>query len=164
MESSQVREEPFPAPSRQATGLIGGVETEAACVLFEDKIMVTLSQGGRLAQWVRIYAFEAVDHQRRTDVSQIQVPLSAPSPAAADMALPNNSLLPLTHLTPRTLLGGGGDERESSGQLYAVQIASHLARRNPEEQRTLLVGLGIAKTKPDRESFFDLIELVQKVL
>lgn len=145
MESSQVREEPFPAPSRQATGLIGGVETEAACVLFEDKIMVTLSQGGRLAQW-------------------IQVPLSAPSPAAADMALPNNSLLPLTHLTPRTLLGGGGDERESSGQLYAVQIASHLARRNPEEQRTLLVGLGIAKTKPDRESFFDLIELVQKVL
>lgn len=80
------------------------------------------------------------------------------------MALPNNSLLPLTHLTPRTLLGGGGDERESSGQLYAVQIASHLARRNPEEQRTLLVGLGIAKPKPDRESFFDLIELVQKVL
>lgn len=52
MDILQVKEEPFPAPSKKVTGLIGGVETEAACVLFEDKIMVTLSQGGRLAQWV----------------------------------------------------------------------------------------------------------------
>jgi proteasome assembly chaperone 3 len=80
------------------------------------------------------------------------------------MALPNASLLPLPHLTPKTLLGGGGDERESSGQLYAVQIASFIARKDSDEKRTLLVGLGLIKPKPDREAFFDLIELVQKVL
>ncbi|KAK8035052.1 hypothetical protein PG993_010047 [Apiospora rasikravindrae] len=142
---SQIKEEPFPAPSRQANGLIDGIATEAMVMNFADKIMVTLSQEGRLSQW-------------------IQVPLLAPSPAAAEMALPNPSLLPLAHLTPRTLLGGGGEERESSGQLYAAQIASHIARRNPEEGRTLLVGLGLQKPTPNRESFFDLIELIQKIL
>jgi proteasome assembly chaperone 3 len=95
---------------------------------------------------------------------QIQVSLSAPSAASVDMALPDASLLPLPHLTPKVLLGGGGEERESSGQLYAVQIASHIARRNPEEKRMLIVGLGLMKPKPDRESFFDVIELVQQIL
>ena len=80
------------------------------------------------------------------------------------MALPNDNLLPLPHLTAKTLLGGGGEERESFGQLYAVQIASLIARKTPEDRRTLLVGLGLRKAKPDREAFFDLIELVQKVL
>ncbi|KAK8058674.1 hypothetical protein PG994_009122 [Apiospora phragmitis] len=142
---SQVKEEPFPARSKRANGLIDGMETEAMVMNFADKIMVTLSQEGRLSQW-------------------IQVPLLAPTPAAAEMSLPNPSLLPLTHLTPRTLLGGGGEQRESSGQLYAAQIASHIARKNPEEGRTLLVGLGLQKPTPNRESFFDLIELIQKIL
>ncbi|KAK8113075.1 hypothetical protein PG984_013601 [Apiospora sp. TS-2023a] len=144
-ELSQIREEAYPAPSKQANGLIDGIDTEAMVMDFADKIMVTLSQEGRLSQW-------------------IQVPLQAPSPSAAEMSLPNPSLLPLAHLTPRTLLGGGGEERESSGQLYAAQIASHIARKNPEEGRTLLVGLGLQKPTPNRESFFDLIELIQKIL
>lgn len=80
------------------------------------------------------------------------------------MALLDASLLPLPHLTPKTLLGGGGEERESLAQLYAVQIASHIARRDPEERRMLVVGLGIRQFKPDREAFFDFIELIQKVL
>jgi proteasome assembly chaperone 3 len=80
------------------------------------------------------------------------------------MALPDASLLPLSHLTPKTLLGGGGEERESSGQLYAVQIASFIARKDSDEKRTLLVGLGLLKPKPNRESFFDVIELIQKIL
>ncbi|KAH8652524.1 hypothetical protein BX600DRAFT_441392 [Xylariales sp. PMI_506] len=145
METSQIKEDPFPAPSKQTNGLIDGIQTEASSVFFADKIMVTLSQEGRLSQW-------------------IQVPLSAPSPASIDMALPTTSLLPLHHLTPKTLLGGGGEERETSGQLYAVQIASFLARKDPDERRTLLVGLGFTKSKLDREAFFDLIELVQKIL
>ncbi|ORY71570.1 uncharacterized protein BCR38DRAFT_329480 [Pseudomassariella vexata] len=145
MDSSQVKDEPFPAPSKRAMGTIDGVETEATSIFFSDKIMVTLSQHGRLSQW-------------------IQVPLSAPSPASIEMALPNASLLPMAHLTPKTLFGGGGEERESFGQLNAVQIGSLIARKNPEEQRTLLVGLGLLKAKLDREAFFDLIELIQKVL
>ena len=92
------------------------------------------------------------------------MPLSAPSAASVDMALADSSLLPLTHLTPKTLLGGGGEDRESLGQLYAVQIASHIARRDSSEKRALVVGLGIAKLRAEREAFFDVIELVQKVL
>ncbi|KAJ2990918.1 hypothetical protein NUW58_g2725 [Xylaria curta] len=145
MESDQVIEEPFPAASNCATGQIDGVPTEATVLFFADRILLTLCQEGRLSQW-------------------IQVPLSAPSSAAVDMALANDSLLPMSHLTPKTLLGGGGEERESLAQLYAVQIASYVARRNADERRTLVVGLGVQKLRPDREAFFDVLELVQKVL
>lgn len=80
------------------------------------------------------------------------------------MALASNNLLPMSHLTPKTLLGGGGEERESLAQLYAVQIASHIARRDSNERRMLLIGLGLKTLKPDREAFFDVLELIQKIL
>ncbi|KAH8166508.1 hypothetical protein CIB48_g1716 [Xylaria polymorpha] len=133
MEPVQTIDEPFPAASNRATGVIDGVSTEATTLFFADRIL-------------------------------IQVPLSAPSPAAVDMALANESLLPMSHLTPKTLLGGGGEERESLGQLYAVQIASYVSRRNADERRTLVVGLGLQQLRPDREAFFDVLELIQKVL
>ncbi|KAK6951831.1 hypothetical protein Daesc_006356 [Daldinia eschscholtzii] len=142
---AQVVEAPFPAQSKAATGLIDGIATEASILYFSDKILLTLSQEGRLSQW-------------------IQVPLSAPSPASVDMALANSNLLPLSHLTPKTLLGGGGEERESLAQLYAVQIASHIARKTPDERRTLVVGLGLKALKPEREAFFDVLELIQRVV
>ncbi|KAI0872874.1 hypothetical protein GGS24DRAFT_415428 [Hypoxylon argillaceum] len=145
MESAQVIDEPFPAECKRATGQIDGISTEATVLLFADRILVTLCQEGRLSQW-------------------IQVPLSAPSPAAVDMALANESLLPMSHLTAKTLLGGGGEERESLAQLYAVQIASYIARRDAAETRTLVLGLGLQKLRPDREAFFDVLELIQKVL
>lgn len=73
-------------------------------------------------------------------------------------------MLPLGHLTPKTLLGGGGEQREAIGHLYASQIASTIATRNPEEMRTVLVGFGLQKVDMEREAFFDLLELVQKVI
>ncbi|KAI1168972.1 hypothetical protein F5B18DRAFT_3921 [Nemania serpens] len=145
MEPVQTIDEPFPAASKHATGQIDGVSTEATALFFADRILLTLCQEGRLSQW-------------------IQVPLSAPSPAAVDMALANESLLPMAHLTPKTLLGGGGEERESLAQLYAAQIASHIARRDADERRTLVVGLGIQRLRRDREAFFDVLELIQRVL
>ncbi|KAK0651806.1 hypothetical protein B0T16DRAFT_404717 [Cercophora newfieldiana] len=146
MADIDVREEPFPAPSKQVAGTVNSVQTEVSRVNFSDKIVITVSQGGRLAQWV-------------------QVPLSAPSSASVEMALPGTgSTLPSTHLTPKTLLGGGGEERETLGQLFAGQIASLLTLRDPEEQRTLLLGLGLEKVESNSEAFFDLMELVQQIL
>lgn len=52
MEGTQVVPEAFPAPSNKVQGTIDGVSTEAAVMYFEDKILVTLSQGGSLSQWV----------------------------------------------------------------------------------------------------------------
>lgn len=45
---------PFPAKSKQATGLVNGTQTEVSSVFFADKILITVSQGGRLSQWVRL--------------------------------------------------------------------------------------------------------------
>lgn len=163
MEPVQVIDEPFPAASRHATGRIDGVSTEATALFFADRILITLCQEGRLSQWV---SFPKVGTRGYCSNSklQIQVPLSAPSPAAVDMALAKESLLPMAHLTPKTLLGGGGEERESLAQLYAAQIASYIARRDADERRTLVVGLGLQRLRRDREAFFDVLELVQKVL
>ena len=73
-------------------------------------------------------------------------------------------MLPLEHLTPKTLLGAGGEQRETLGHLYASQIASVIATRNPDETRTVVVGLGLQKVDMEREAFFDLLELLQKVI
>ncbi|KAK4044802.1 hypothetical protein C8A01DRAFT_11832 [Parachaetomium inaequale] len=147
MDGNSARAEPFPALSKKTVGTINGVSTEVELLSFSDKIMLTVSQGGRLAQW-------------------IQVPLSAPSSASVDMALPGAGLgaLPSTHLTPKTLVGSGGEERETLGHLYASQIASHLTLRDPEEKRTLLLGLGLEKVEGGGEAFYDLLELVLQVV
>ncbi|KAG6040083.1 hypothetical protein E4U41_001424 [Claviceps citrina] len=142
-----VREDEFPAPSRHATGTVDGVETQVTSLSFSDKLLVTISQEGRLSQW-------------------IQVPLLGSPSGVVEMTLPTSShgLLPSTHLSPATLLGGGGDDRETLGQLYAAQIASHISLKSPDDRRTLVLGLGLSKFENEREAFFDLVELAQKVL
>lgn len=52
MDSSGAREEAFPAQTRRETGTVNGVPTEATSMYFSDKIVVTISQEGRLSQWV----------------------------------------------------------------------------------------------------------------
>lgn len=49
---AETREEPFPASSKRATGLINGTASEITRLDFSDKIIITISQGGRLAHWV----------------------------------------------------------------------------------------------------------------
>ena len=44
--------EPYPAKTKTASGPINGVPTDAMSVSFADKIVITVSQGGRLAHWV----------------------------------------------------------------------------------------------------------------
>lgn len=61
-------------------------------------------------------------------------------------------------------MGGGGEQRETLGHLYATQIASTIATMNPEETRMIMVGFGLDKVDMARETFFDLLELLQKIL
>lgn len=42
----------YPAITKQSAGTIDGVLTDVTSITFSDKIMVTISQNGRLAQWV----------------------------------------------------------------------------------------------------------------
>ena len=54
LEINHNRVEPslFPAATKQAAGLVNGVHTDVSSVYFADKILITVSQGGRLSQWV----------------------------------------------------------------------------------------------------------------
>lgn len=92
------------------------------------------------------------------------MPLDPSNPNRADQHLPVDSadggLLPLSYLTPKTLLGGADPDREMIGHLYATQIASAIANKNLEDTRVVVVGLGLNKTQADRETFFDIMELV----
>ncbi|OAA47137.1 hypothetical protein NOR_02773 [Metarhizium rileyi] len=101
-----------------------------------------------------------------SNVTQVQVPLAGSSAGVVEMTLPSagHGLLPSTHLTPTTLLGGGGEDRETLGHLYATQLASHLSLKYPDDRRTLVFGLGLANFDTEREAFFDLFELIQKIL
>ncbi|KAI4244687.1 MAG: hypothetical protein L6R40_002891 [Gallowayella cf. fulva] len=139
----------YPATTKQAAGYIDGILTDVMTTSFSDRIMVTITQNGRLAQW-------------------IHVPLDVFNPSATDQYLPpaagEDSLLPMTHLTPKTLLGGAAQERETIGQLYAAQIASLIASKDPQEKRTVVLGLGLSKVEASREDFYNTIDLVRKCL
>lgn len=96
----------------------------------------------------------------------MQVPLWAPGTTSGSTSLPGAGLsaVPASHLTATTLLGAGSEDRATIGQLYAAQLASHLTLRDPEEKRTLVLGLGMKNVDTARESFFDVLELVLQVL
>lgn len=72
--------------------------------------------------------------------------------------------MPPAHITPNTLLGARGDERETLGQLIATQFATLVLKRDPEETRTILFGFGLMKVDLDRAAWFDLLELIAKVV
>ncbi|MCJ1462514.1 hypothetical protein MMC07_001116 [Pseudocyphellaria aurata] len=139
----------YPAVTKQVSGFVDETLTHVTSMLFADKIMVTITQSGRLAQW-------------------IHVPLDTANPSFADQQLPSstdeNGLLPMPHLTPKTLLGGSTSERETIGQLYATHIASAIATKNPQENRTILIGLGLSKAEANRQVFYDTIDLVMASL
>lgn len=52
------REDEFPVPTRQATGTVNGVKTDVTSLSFSDKLLVTISQQGRLSQWVTFHLLE----------------------------------------------------------------------------------------------------------
>jgi len=96
------------------------------------------------------------------------VPLSSDNPTQVDTApllssSTEDALLPSARFTPRSLLGAGTPQREMMGQLYASQIASAITTKNPDETRTLVLGLGLGKeagVEADRDTFLKIVELV----
>jgi proteasome assembly chaperone 3 len=192
MSAIDIRGDAFPARRKAVTGPVSGTSTDITRVDFSDKILVTISQGGRLSHWVSHLIFTRLTHIRPTicemfhsrgtllayhkvTIRQVQVPLESSSSGVVEMSLSTpakQNLLPSTHLTPRTLLGGGGEQRDTLCQLYAAQIASRIALSAPDDRRTLVLGLGLELDRKatsvtsdlNREAFFDLLDLAQKVL
>lgn len=97
------------------------------------------------------------------------MPLLSDNPTHSDpyfqtISSDDDALLPSARFQPRTLLGAGGSDRETVGQLYASQIASAITAKTPDESRTLILGLGLVKADVDRDVFLQVIDLVLRVL
>lgn len=98
--------------------------------------------------------------------NQVDCPLSNSNPTSADTHLSTSgeeTLLPSNRFTPRSLLGVGNADREMLGHLYASQIANAITTKNPDENRALVLGLGLGKgaaVEMDRDIFFQVVDLV----
>ncbi|KAI9783716.1 MAG: hypothetical protein M1816_001197 [Peltula sp. TS41687] len=156
--SDLITESRYPAMTQQSAGPVDGIHTDVMCVSFSDKLLITITQEGRLAQWVHV-----------------QLEASTPTLAGLQQLDSSNNLvednddvglLPMAHLTATTLLGGTVPERQIVGQLLATQIASAVAMKNPQESRMLLLGLGLksADSAGRRDAYFEIVDLVLKCL
>ncbi|MCJ1240817.1 hypothetical protein MMC14_008821 [Varicellaria rhodocarpa] len=135
----------YPMKTKQSAGMVDGIPTDVMLCTFLDKILVTVTQRGRLAQWIQV------------PLDNVNLSLGDNLSAGDD----DDGLLPRTHLTPRTLLGGSNSERETVGQLYATQVASAILSKDPTESRTVLLGLGLVEASvSSREVFYDVLELL----
>ncbi|KAL4992888.1 hypothetical protein BDW68DRAFT_3167 [Aspergillus falconensis] len=136
---------PFPATTKQISGDINGVRTDVMTIKFSDKIMITISQKGRLGHWLHV----PLENKNPGTEGQHRIPDSA-----------DDGLLPLSNLTATSILGGRVPGHEVIGQLYARQIASAIVTKTPNENRLLVVGLGLETAEADRDVFFAVIDLV----
>lgn len=143
----------FPASSKTASSLVDGIHTIVSSVNFADKILITISQSGKLAHWVHVpLANTATD------------PMTTRPLANSDSG---NSLLPMSHLTATTILGGTKRDDETIGQTLATTIASAILMKQPQEERLLVLGLGLensAEGLVGRTQFDQIVSLVLDVL
>ncbi|KAH7058855.1 hypothetical protein B0J12DRAFT_651762 [Macrophomina phaseolina] len=152
-----INPEAFPASTRNAAGDVDGIHTDVMVLRFADKIMVTISQGGRLAHWVHV----PLDHPSADPTSTAAPPTSFEDD---DEDRAHLDLLPMAHLTATTVLGGTVPERDTAGQLVATQVASAIATKDAEERRLVVVGMGFEKKEMSREAFVDVVGLVMGCL
>ncbi|TKX27698.1 hypothetical protein C1H76_0125 [Elsinoe australis] len=145
---------PFPARSRTTSSTIASIPTTVTSVLFTDKILLTVSQAGRINHWVHVPL-------ARGAASEM---LSLSQPPTYSGEGPDSSLLPLNQLTATTVLGGTKEEFEIMGQTLATTVASAVLMRNGEEQRTIVLGLGLVKADLGREEFDGLVGLCLDVV
>ncbi|EME85539.1 uncharacterized protein MYCFIDRAFT_40917 [Pseudocercospora fijiensis CIRAD86] len=142
----------FPTPSKQAAGLINNTPTQVHSMAFTDKILITISQSGKLSHWVHV---------------PLSLNSADPMNPAIQSSSADNSLLPMSHLTATTILGGTKPEDEVVGQTLATTIGSALLMRNPAEERLLVIGMGIEKAAENltgRAQFDEAVGLVLEVL
>jgi proteasome assembly chaperone 3 len=147
----RVEQTPFPAPSKTSSGLVGSTQTTVTSTSFSDKILLTISQAGKLAHWVH-------------------VPLATTSTDPMNPGMfhnhdSSNELLPMTHLTATTVLGGTKRDDEVVGQTLATTIGSAILMKRPAEERMLVLGMGVnGMAEMGKEEFDAVVGLVFECL
>ncbi|KAF2810765.1 uncharacterized protein BDZ99DRAFT_508258 [Mytilinidion resinicola] len=160
-ESYTVTSSPYPARTKTASASINSIPTTATSIYFADKIVLTVTQAGRLAHWLHV----PLDTESPASEAPLEPSFTDP-PDDENSAGPPSDLLPLSHLTATTVLGGTVPVLDTLGQLLATQIASAIATRDAAERRMVVVGLGLDKglVGRGREGFAEVVGLVLGVL
>ncbi|KAJ4402389.1 hypothetical protein N0V91_007254 [Didymella pomorum] len=153
-EAFTITPSPFPARSKTASSRINGKETTATSMSFSDKILITVTQEGRLAHWVHV----------PLDISATDTGATSQSYLDRDDEDPNSDLLPMHHLTATNILGGTIPELEVLGQTLATQVASAIKTQKDRESRMVVLGMGLDKSVSGRQEFSELMGLVLEVL
>lgn len=155
LEPSAPTPSPFPARTRTATATISGVPTTVQSISFADKILLTVSQAGRLNHWV---------HVPLVSTSPVEAGLLNPSSYETEEDNVDATLLPMPHLTATTVLGGTKPEFEVLGQTLATTVASAILMRKQDEERMVVLGLGLEKADGGRAVFDELVGLCLECL
>lgn len=151
MATPDVRPVPFPAPAKTSSGPVKGIQTTVTCTQFSDKVLLAISQAGKLAHWVHVPLATT-----NTD------PMN---PGVFHNHDTTNELLPMTHLTATTVLGGTRRDDEIVGQTLATTIGSAILMQRPQEERMLILGLGlIGASEMGRDGFDAVVGLVLECL
>ncbi|CAO2648347.1 Nn.00g076140.m01.CDS01 [Neocucurbitaria sp. VM-36] len=145
---------PYPARTKTASSTIKDIRTTATIVNFADKILITVTQHGRLAHWVHV----------PLDIAATDASMSYNPYLDRDEEDPASDLLPMHHLTATTILGGTIPELDTLGQTLATQIASAIKTRDERENRMVVVGMGLDKSMIGREEFSELVGLVLGII
>ena len=144
-----VQPAPFPAASKSSSGVANNLLTTVASISFTDKLLITISQAGKLSHWV---------HVPLATASSDPMGGGGTSLASAD---PENALLPRSDLTATTVLGGTKREDEVVGQTLATMIASAVLIKRPREERLLVFGLGVENASDmGKQGFEEVVGLV----
>ncbi|KAF2015338.1 hypothetical protein BU24DRAFT_175477 [Aaosphaeria arxii CBS 175.79] len=147
---------PYPAKTRTQTASISSVPTTATATYFSDKILITISQDGRLAHWLHV----------PLDISPTDSSLTSPYTSHDNET--SSDLLPMHHLTATTVLGGTMAGLDVLGQTLATQVASAILVRDPGERRMVVLGLGLGRGFVEgegaREAFGEVVGLALGVL
>ncbi|KAF9135378.1 hypothetical protein BGW39_003175 [Mortierella sp. 14UC] len=148
---------PFPLINRQAARTIQGRHTEVLVVSFSDKILILVSQYGKVGSLIHT----TVDQQSLTQ-----------STATGDLDLASTS--------SSFLLGAGSSTSKKTQlyQVYASHISQMIQHQNPMETRPVVLSLALAIQEPDversggegekedrlrdRELFENVVELVNE--
>ncbi|KAL5395371.1 hypothetical protein PMIN03_009540 [Paraphaeosphaeria minitans] len=152
-QSYEVVPSPFPAPSKTHTTAIAGHPTTATTLYFADKILITITQNGRLAHWVYVPLDVSATDSSLTSLSHDR-----------DSDAPPTDLLPMHQLTATTILGGTMPEVDVLAQTLATNIASAIKTRNEHELRTVVLGTCLDTSMKGRAEFSELVGLVLDVL
>ncbi|KAF9155774.1 hypothetical protein DFQ26_009633 [Actinomortierella ambigua] len=133
---------PFPLQNKQAAALVNGKHTEVLVTAFSDKILILVSQYGKVGSLLHT----TVDNPQ--EMQRPQTTYSPYDPAYSEERDGSNLRLATTNTT---FLLGAGSSTSKKAQLYQVytsHVAQMIVHQNPQETRSIVFSLALDVPEP----------------